>query len=58
MILDEAGWYEGQAYSYPSTNNALEATNSAIKKFHTFRERASFSKFIKRLKVLKKLQRI
>ncbi|RNA03118.1 hypothetical protein BpHYR1_015331, partial [Brachionus plicatilis] len=46
------GWFEGLAPSYPSTNNALEATNKSIKDVHTFRERVPFSQFIERLKII------
>ena len=31
-----SGWYEGYAKGYPSTNNALEATNNTIKNEGTF----------------------
>ncbi|CAF0869309.1 unnamed protein product [Brachionus calyciflorus] len=44
------GWYEGHAILYPSTNNALEATNNSIKGIHTFRDRVPFSQFIEQLK--------
>lgn len=39
-------WFEGAALGYPSSNNALEATNAIIKKEHTLRERLSIQKFI------------
>ena len=39
-------WYEGAAENYPSTNNALEATNGVIKKEHTLRERLPVGQFL------------
>lgn len=38
-------WYEGVAYSVPSTNNALEAFNKIIKDEDTFREREPLARF-------------
>lgn len=32
------GWYEGYSFGYPSTTNALEATNNVIKKEGTVTE--------------------
>ncbi|CAF1036165.1 unnamed protein product [Brachionus calyciflorus] len=46
------GWFEGFSPGYPSTNNALEATNNSIKKVHTFKERIPFSQFLERLKII------
>lgn len=45
-VDQRANWYEGAALGYPSTNNALEATNSTIKKEFTFRERLPLKQFI------------
>ncbi|CAF1379374.1 unnamed protein product [Adineta ricciae] len=39
------GWYEGIRHLTPSTNNALESNNRAIKDENTFRERLPLSKF-------------
>ena len=43
------GWYEGYSPDYPSTNNALEATNNVIKKESTLRERLSLGQFFSTL---------
>lgn len=40
------GWYEGIQMYAPSTNNALESTNRAIKDDGTFRERHVLSRFL------------
>lgn len=40
------GWFEGYAKGYPSTNNALEASNNVIKKEGTFREQLPMSEFV------------
>ena len=40
-----SNWFEGAACGYPSTNNALEATNNDIKNSHTFRERLPLAEF-------------
>lgn len=42
-------WYEGAIYRTPSTNNALEATNNAIKTVHTLRERPGVSHFLSKV---------
>ena len=39
-------WYEGYAPGHPSTNNCLEATNLAIKRQNTLRERLEMSRFL------------
>lgn len=39
-------WYEGYAPGCPSTNNCLEATNLAIKRQNTLRERLEMSRFL------------
>ncbi|RNA32770.1 hypothetical protein BpHYR1_049731 [Brachionus plicatilis] len=42
-----SGWYEGYAPGYvPSTNNALESTNSRIKTDFTFRSRLPLDGFL------------
>ncbi|RNA08943.1 hypothetical protein BpHYR1_020504 [Brachionus plicatilis] len=40
------GWYEQYAPGYPSTNNALEATNNLIKNESTFRELLPMNEFL------------
>ena len=40
------GWFEGFAIGYPSSNNALEATNGKIKSLYTFRERLPVGEFL------------
>lgn len=43
---NNCNWYEGIADDTPSTNNALEAFNSVIKKEETFREKLPLSRFL------------
>lgn len=38
-------WYEGARHFTPSTNNAVEATNSVLKRDYTYRERTPFQIF-------------
>ena len=45
-IQENNGWFEGRAPGYPSTNNALEATNNVIKNEGTFRERLPIAQFV------------
>ena len=45
-IEQRCNWYEGVAIGYPSTNNALEATNKSIKDYFG-REKLPLSGFIK-----------
>lgn len=45
-LEQRSNWYEGAAHFHPSHNNALEATNSVIKKEFTLRERLPLRKFI------------
>ena len=39
-------WFEGYALNAPSTNNGLEATNQAIKRQNTMRERLEMARFL------------
>lgn len=48
-LAKDNGWYEGYAPGFPSTNNAIEATNSVIKREHTIRERAPVGQFLNNL---------
>jgi hypothetical protein len=41
-----ATWFEGFALGFPSTNNGLEATNMAIKRQNTFRDRLELARFL------------
>ena len=45
-IQMNSNWFEGAACGYPSTNNALEATNNDIKNSYTFRERLPLGEFL------------
>ena len=46
-LLDHnASWFEGYALGHPSTNNGLEATNMAIKRQNTFRERLDLARVL------------
>jgi len=45
-LISNRGWFEGMQTYIPSTNNALEATNRAIKDDGTFRERHCLSRFL------------
>jgi hypothetical protein len=45
-IEKNENWFEGAAPGYPSTNNGLESTNSAVKREHTFRERLPLGQFL------------
>ena len=40
------GWYESYAEGYPSTNNAIEATNGVIKREHTYGEEFPLQLFL------------
>ncbi|CAF5175517.1 unnamed protein product, partial [Rotaria magnacalcarata] len=44
--MSNKGWFEGFAIGYPSSNNALEATNGIIKSLYTFRERLPVGEFL------------
>jgi hypothetical protein len=44
-LLKNRMWYEGAGPCIPSTNNALESTNSSIKKEDTFRDRKGLHEF-------------
>ncbi|KAL0882531.1 hypothetical protein ABMA27_000993 [Loxostege sticticalis] len=45
-LLRNRNWYLGASPSSPATNNALEATNKAIKDTNTMRERIPLSRFL------------
>lgn len=47
---DQCNWYEGAAEYTPSTNNALEGHNSAIKKKVTLRRRLPLVEFLNTMK--------
>ncbi|CAF4124769.1 unnamed protein product [Rotaria magnacalcarata] len=44
--MSNKGWFEGFTIGYPSSNNALEATNGTIKSLYTFRERLPVGEFL------------
>ena len=44
--MPNIGWFECFAIGYPSSNNALEATNDKIKALYTFGERLPIGEFL------------